>query len=105
MYLYQPDASGDDYHWIQGIVDAECRSVIRPCPNDGGIAYAKGLGIALTLDEEKFIGSCPFLFGAVMADFFARYVSINSFAETSIQSKQRGELVRWPSYLGKRHLM
>ena len=37
--------------------------------------------------------------------FFARYVSLNSFTETVIRSRQRGEIMRWKPQLGKRQLI
>jgi type VI secretion system protein ImpG len=40
-----------------------------------------------------------------MENFFARYVSLNSFTETVIRSQQRGEIMRWKPQLGKRHLI
>jgi type VI secretion system protein ImpG len=55
------------------------------------------------MDESAFEGSGIFVLGAVLAQFFARYVSINSFTETVIVSERRGEIIRWPSLIGKRH--
>jgi len=43
--------------------------------------------------------------GAVMKVFFAKYVSINSFTETVIKSRDRGEIMRWPANLGARHTL
>ena len=39
---------------------------------------------------------------AVLAQFFARYVSINSFTETVLVSTSRGEVMRWPANPGRR---
>ena len=52
--------------------------------------------------ERKFQGSGFYTLGAVLAHFFARYVSINSFTETVIVSQRRGEIMRWPSLIGRR---
>ena len=57
----------------------------------------------MVMDESAFEGSGIFVLGAVLAQFFARYVSINSFTETVIVSERRGEIIRWPSLMGKRH--
>jgi type VI secretion system protein ImpG len=46
-----------------------------------------------------------FILGAVLEQFFARYVSLNSFTETVIRTQQRGELMRWKPQLGKRQLI
>ena len=64
--------------------------MVRRLPAPGPIAFGRGLEIALELDDLLFQGNSPFLFGAVMERFFARYVSINSFTETVLRSTTRG---------------
>ena len=56
----------------------------------------------MTLDESAFEGFGVFLAGAVLAQFFARYVSINSFTETVLETVDREEVIRWPIRLGRR---
>ncbi len=70
----------------------------------GPLTFARGLEIRITLDEEAFEGSGIFILGAVLAQFFARHVSINSFTETIIISQRRGEIMRWPSMIGRRQI-
>jgi type VI secretion system protein ImpG len=43
-----------------------------------------------------------FLLGAVLEEFFARYVSINSFSETVVRTADRGEIMQWPIRIGRR---
>jgi type VI secretion system protein ImpG len=43
-----------------------------------------------------------FILGAVLDEFFARYVSLNSFTETVVNSLDRGEVARWPARMGRR---
>jgi type VI secretion system protein ImpG len=38
-------------------------------------------------------------------EFFARYVSINSFTETTVSTLERGELIRWPAKTGLRQVV
>ena len=45
----------------------------------------------LLFDETAFEGFGIFILGAVIEQFFTRYVSLNSFTETVIKSQQRGE--------------
>ena len=45
------------------------------------------------------------LLGAVLEQFFAKYASLNSFTETVIRSTERGELMRWPARIGRRHTL
>jgi type VI secretion system protein ImpG len=51
--------------------------------------------VNLLIDETGFEGAGAFLFGAVLARFFAQYVSINSFTETVVSSTTRGEIMRF----------
>ena len=44
------------------------------------------------------------LLGAVLEQFFAKYVSINSFTETVVSTPDAGEVMRWPARIGRRHL-
>lgn len=67
------------------------------------ITFARGLELTVSLDESAFKGSGVFLLGALLEQFFARYVSINSFTETVIKTTERGEIMRWPARIGKRH--
>lgn len=89
---------------IDGIRSAVSNPIVRRVATPGPLTFARGLEIRVTMDEEAFEGSGIFVLGAVLAQFFARYVSINSFTETIIVSQRRGEIMRWPSLIGKRQI-
>ena len=89
---------------IDGIRSAVASPIVRRVASAGPLTFARGLEIRVTMDEEAFEGSGIFILGAVLAEFFARYVSINSFTETIIVSQRRGEVMRWPSLIGKRQI-
>jgi type VI secretion system protein ImpG len=89
---------------IDGIRSAVSTPIVRRVSTPGPLTFARGLEIRVTMDEEAFEGSGIFILGAVLAQFFARYVSINSFTETIIVSQRRGEIMRWPSLIGKRQI-
>jgi type VI secretion system protein ImpG len=78
--------------------------IVRRVGGTGPLTFARGLEVKVTMDEEAFEGSGIFVLGAVLAQFFARYVSINSFTETVIVSQRRGEVMRWQSLIGKRQI-
>jgi type VI secretion system protein ImpG len=63
------------------------------------------LEITVTVDESAFEGSGVFLLGMVLEQFFAQYVSLNSFTETVLKTSDRGEIMRWPTRLGQRQLI
>ncbi|MEE9491879.1 MAG: type VI secretion system baseplate subunit TssF [Gammaproteobacteria bacterium] len=90
---------------VEGLKSVHAEQVTRRMPVPGPIAFGRGLEITLTLDESAFEGTGVFLLGAVMEQFFARYVSINSFTETRIRTADRGEIMRWPVRTGQRHLL
>ncbi len=90
---------------IEGIRSVESGSVVRRLPFDGPASFARGLEVRLDCDESSFEGSSVFLLGSVLDRFFARYVSINSFTETVLRTPQRGEVMRWPTRLGRRSSM
>lgn len=89
---------------IDGIRSANSSPIVRRVDSPGPLTFARGLEIKVTMDEEAFEGSGIFVLGAVLAHFFSRYVSINSFTETVIVSLRRGEIMRWPSLMGKRQI-
>jgi type VI secretion system protein ImpG len=90
---------------LDGILDVRTRGVVRPLGAEGGggaLTFARGIEISVTCDESAFAGTSAFLLGAVLERFFAKYASINSFAETVLCTQQRGEVMRWPVAIGKR---
>ncbi|MFP4207281.1 MAG: type VI secretion system baseplate subunit TssF [Wenzhouxiangella sp.] len=87
---------------VEGVAAIQAQSIIRRLPLAGPLTAGRGLGIELTLDESCFEGVGIFLMGRILAEFLARYASINSFTETRVLSTERGEIVRWPLKLGQR---
>lgn len=90
---------------IEGIRKVGARAVTRRVPGPGPIAFARGLDVDVTLEDSAFQGLRPFLLGAVLDRFFAKYVSLNSFVETVIHTSERGEIMRWPMRIGLRHTL
>ena len=85
---------------VEGVLSVSTQAVTRRIVTNGPLSFARGLGINVTLDEEGFQGTGVFILGAVLERFFAKYVSINSFTETSVSTSQRGEIMRWPTRSG-----
>lgn len=86
----------------EGLVSVSSKVISRRMPMPGPMTFGRGLEIELHCDEGGFEGSGVFLFGAVMEQFFAKYVSLNSFTETVLSTAERGEIMRWPARLGRR---
>jgi type VI secretion system protein ImpG len=90
---------------IEGVVSITAKSATRRIPIPGPITFGRGLEITVTFDETAFEGLGEFLLGAVLEEFFAKYVSINSFTETVVRTTERGEIMRWPVRMGLRHVL
>ena len=90
---------------VEGLKRVATRPLVRRLPLPGPIAFGRGIEIELEVDELAFQGASPFLFGAVLAQFMARHVSLNSFVETVLRSSSRGELMRWEPRCGSRSIL
>lgn len=90
---------------IEGVHAVGYRPVVRRMPVAGPISYGRGLEISLTLDDAAFEGAGIVTLGSVLDRFFARYVSINSFTQTRLQSASRGEIRTWPLRTGRRQIV
>jgi type VI secretion system protein ImpG len=88
---------------IDGVQSISSQNAVRRIPSPGPIAFGRGVEVTMTFDESAFDGAGPFLLGSVLEEFFARYVSLNSFVETVLKTLDRGEIARWPIRIGRRH--
>ncbi|NIF52201.1 type VI secretion system baseplate subunit TssF [Burkholderia sp. Ax-1724] len=101
LSLYCPVDDIASQRLVEGVRSIDARSVTRRLPCAGPIVFGRGLEVTLTLDEAAFEGAGAFLLGAVLAHYFAQYVSINSFTETVVKTLSRGEIMRWPARVGQ----
>ena len=100
LYSYLDNASIAQQ--VSGIRELNTRSVVRRIGTDAWRGFCRGVEIQLLFDEELYVGSSAFLFGAVLNRFFALYSSVNSFTQLVIRSKQRdGIWKKWPSIIGE----
>lgn len=86
---------------VEGVRSVSSTAITRRMPSPGPITFGRGLQITVTLDDAAFEGTGAFVLGAVLSQFFAQYVSINSFTETLIKTLGRGEIMRWPARSGQ----
>jgi type VI secretion system protein ImpG len=105
LRLYSDLANPGLAKQIEGLVGITAKPAVRRIQTSGQIGFARGLETVISFDESRFTGTGVFLMGAVLAQFLARYVSINSFTETVITTVQRGEIVRWPPEIGRRQTL
>jgi len=101
LRLYSDENDLSTSKQIDGLVSITSQSVIRRVPISGPMAMARGVEVKLEFEETAFEGVGIFLLGAVLEQFLARYVSINSFTQTVVMSTSRGEIMRWPVRIGR----
>jgi len=90
---------------IEGLLSICTRPIVRRLPMSGPITHGHGVSIEMQCDEDAFEGGGAFLLGSVLEQFFARYVALNSFTQTALQSVKRGPVHRWPVRLGTMPLL
>jgi type VI secretion system protein ImpG len=90
---------------IDGVKSIASRPTISRVPAPGPIAFARGLEVTVTFDEAAFEGTGVFLLGAVLEQFFARYVAVNAFTRTIVKTMERGPIMTWPARLGRRQVL
>ncbi len=90
---------------INSLRKVESAPITRRIHGPGQIAFARGLEILVTMEEESIEGADSFLLGAVLERFFAKHVSLNSFTETVIRTDEQGEIKRWQARVGQRKLV
>jgi type VI secretion system protein ImpG len=103
--LYHDEFDATARRQIEGIKHVIAKPVTRRVPVPGPITYGRGLEITLTCDDAAFEGSGAFVFASVLQHFFARYVSLNSFAETVLRTLERQEVARWTAKPGTRPIL
>ncbi|WP_332876513.1 type VI secretion system baseplate subunit TssF [Massilia sp. S19_KUP03_FR1] len=94
LYCVSGDAAGQ--RQIDALRAVASSAVARRLPSPGPICFGRGLQITLDIDDAPFEGIGVFVLGAVLEQFFAKYVSINSFTETRLRTPRRGVVMQWP---------
>ncbi len=101
--LYGDRAEPATRQQVDGVRHLSANPITRRLPGPGPTTFARGLEIELVLDKAAFEGTGVFLLGAVLEQFFSKYVSINSFTETMVRTTDGDEVMRWPARVGRRH--
>ncbi len=102
LSLYQEAFETDTVRHSEGLVAVDAKPIVQRLSQRGPLTFGRGLEITVTCDESRFEGSGVFLLGAILSDFFSKYVSINSFTQTVLRTLERGEVMRWPINIGRR---
>ncbi len=87
---------------VAAIQKLTVNEVNRRVPGRGPIVFGRGVRLDLMIDEVPLAGVSPWLLGAVLEQFFARHVGLNSFTEFVLRSTQRGQIAHWHPRIGRR---
>jgi type VI secretion system protein ImpG len=85
---------------VDGIIGLKTHQITSRLPFSGPICFGRGVAIEITVDELAYEGNSTFILGMVLDQFFAQYVSINSFTQLTLHGSDRGEIYRWPIRIG-----
>ncbi len=91
---------------IEGIAGLSSRRHFARVVSDDGVAFARGTQVEMEFDEEQFVGGGVYLFAAVLEHFLGLYVSLNSFSQLRVRTRQRKEVLKqWPPRAGRKILI
>ncbi|HEX8755747.1 MAG TPA: type VI secretion system baseplate subunit TssF [Steroidobacteraceae bacterium] len=105
LALYRDPNDAAAARQVEGVVGVGYRPLVRRMPIPGPITYGRGLEIVLTLDDAPFEGAGIVALASVLERFFSRYVSLNSFTQTRLESAARGTIKTWPVRAGSRQIV
>jgi type VI secretion system protein ImpG len=106
LRLYNFTGSTYSEKQIEGLTSLNSRRHFAPVVSDDGMAFARGTHVDMEFDEEQFVGGGVYLFAAVLESFLGLYVSMNSFSQLQVRTRQRKEILRqWPPRAGRKILL
>ncbi len=106
LRLYDFTRSSYTAKQIDGIVQLESRPHFARLVSENGISFARGTRVDMLLDEDHFVGGGVYLFASVLEHFLGLYVTLNSFSQLCVSTRQRKEVLRlWPPRAGRKILL
>jgi type VI secretion system protein ImpG len=99
--IYAPAGNKVLEKQLEGLTGVASRPIVRRMADEVLSTAVRGLEISLHFDESFFEGTNAYLLASVLEQFFAKYVTLNSFTETVLVTQQRGEITRWRPKTGK----
>ncbi len=106
LRLYNFTGSTHSEKQIEGLVSVSSKRHFARVVSEDGMAFARGTQVEMEFDEEQFVGGGAYLFAAVLECFLGLYVSMNSFSQLRVKTRQRKEILRqWPPRAGRKILL
>jgi type VI secretion system protein ImpG len=106
LRLYNFTGSTYSDKQIEGLTAVDSRRHFARVISEDGVVFARGTQVDMEFDEEQFVGGGVYLFASVLEYFLGLYVSMNSFSQLRVRTKQRKEILRqWPPRAGQKILL
>lgn len=106
LKLYDFTNSSHTVKQIEGILQLKSRPHFARILSENGITFARGTRVEIELDEDNFVGGGVYLFASVLDHFLGQYVTLNSFTQLSVSTRQRKEVLRqWPPRAGTKIML
>jgi len=106
LRLYNFAGSTYSEKQIDGLVGLDSRRHFARVISEDGVVFARGTQVEMEFDEEQFVGGGVYLFASVLEYFLGLYVSMNSFSQLRVRTRQRKEVLRqWPPRAGQKILL
>lgn len=102
LNLFAPTESHPLARQAKGLVAVSSRAITRRLPVRHGLGFARGVHVTLALSERGFDGGSPFILGALLDQYLAAHVSMNSFVETTLTVKDWPKDITWRRNPGDR---
>ena len=93
LRLYDLPRSAINEKILAGITAIDHQSTSRWMTGKPFACLARGIEITLTINEDNFVGSGLHVFSKILDQFFALYVSINSFTQVRLKSSKSSEIL------------
>jgi len=104
--LYNFSESTYSAKQIEGLVALDSRRHFARVISEDGVVFARGTQVEMEFDEDQFVGGGVYLFASVLEYFLGLYVSMNSFSQLRVRTRQRKEILRqWPPRAGQKILL
>ncbi len=101
LRLYNFTGSTYSEKQIEGLTGVNSKRHFARVISEDGVVFARGTQVEMEFDEEQFVGGGVYLFASVLEYFLGLYVSMNSFSQLRVRTRQRKEILRqWPPRAG-----
>lgn len=106
LRLYAHDEDPVATAQIESVVELTTRPTVLHIGSEGWRGFCQGELVTLTVDEQTFRGCSPVLFAEIIRRFLGSQVSLNSFVQLELRSKQRkGAWRSWKPLAGVQTLV